>query len=311
MLARPAPNRTRSSLQSTEGEHDFVSSPKLVSEDESTKVQRKHAHHHPRHHHSNHIIAQVVDWLKQEKAKQGFRKPISHKADPKVTGALSFTLSENKEGETLVFSGDGENRTTLNQSEPVDLERLEQILAGFDLSRESLPASNEDGKGSYSSRRSSFKHGTLRRSSTLASSDTDYVDGDAVVPSAEVVLDNSKTLSYSGGAAYSEADLPNTSKRAAKERAAWLHFKSEIVRLTHTLRLKGWRRVPLDRGGDIDVERISGALTNAVYMVSPPSNLPETVPGSLAAVNSSKPRKTTPPPYVTIFGNILVKLTEL
>lgn len=311
MLARPALNRTRSSLQSTEVEHDFVSSPKLVSEDESTKAQRKHAHHHLRHHHSNHIIAQVVDWLKQEKAKQGFRKSISHKADPKVTGALSSTLSENKEGEALVFSGDGENRTTLNQSEPVDLERLEQILAGFDLSRESLPASNEDGKGSYSSRRSSFKHGHLRRSSTLASSDTDYVDGDAVVPSAEVVLDNSKTLSYSGGAANSEADLPNTSKRAAKERAAWLHFKSEIVRLTHTLRLKGWRRVPLDRGGDIDVERISGALTNAVYMVSPPSNLPETVPGSLAAVNSSKPRKTTPPPYVTISGNILVKLTEL
>ncbi len=50
----------------------------------------------------------------------------------------------------------------------------------------------------------------------------------------------------------------------------------EIVRLAHTLRLKGWRQISLENGGDIDVERLSGALTNAVYVVSPPAVLPQT-----------------------------------
>jgi choline kinase len=108
------------------------------------------------------------------------------------------------------------------------------------------------------------------------SSDTEYQDGDVVVPSCDVVLDNSKTMSYSGGTADSASTTVtlSTSKRAEKERKAWLVFKCEIVKLAHTLRLKGWRRVPLDRGGDIEVERLSGALTNAVYVVSPPKDLP-------------------------------------
>lgn len=222
---------------------------------------------------------------------------------------MNSILSENK-AEALIVNGEGDNVTSLDESGAVDLERLEQILAGVSLSRESLPASIDDRKASSSSHRSSFKHRHLRRGSTLVSSDTDYLDGDAVVPSAEVVLDNSKTLSYSGGAADSEVDSPSSNKRAGKERAAWLHFKNEIVRLTHTLKLKGWRRVPLDRGGDIDVERISGALTNAVYMVSPPDDLPETVSGSHTDMKYSSPRKITPPPCVTI-SNILLKLTKL
>lgn len=93
------------------------------------------------------------------------------------------------------------------------------------------------------------------------------------MPSAEVILDNSKTLGYSGGTTESQTNLPNSNKRALREKEAWLRFKNEIVRLAHTLRLKGWRQVPLDRGGDIEVERLSGALTNAVYVVKPPANL--------------------------------------
>jgi choline kinase len=58
-------------------------------------------------------------------------------------------------------------------------------------------------------------------------------------------------------------------RREEKERKAWLVFKNEVIRLTHTLRLKGWRRVPLDSGDTISVERLSGALTNAVYVVTP------------------------------------------
>lgn len=123
------------------------------------------------------------------------------------------------------------------------------------------------------------------------SSDTDYVDGDVVVPSCDVILDNSKTMSFTGGAAESDMDLVASGKRAEKERKAWITFKGEIVRLAHTLRLKGWRRVPLDRGADIEVERLSGALTNAVYVVSPPKDIPAVVAeaGSNASMSSRKP----------------------
>ena len=61
--------------------------------------------------------------------------------------------------------------------------------------------------------------------------------------------------------------ITNTQKSAHEK--AWMTFKNEIIRLAHTLRLKGWRRVPLDAGETIGVERLSGALTNAVYVVTP------------------------------------------
>ncbi|EOD47241.1 Choline/ethanolamine kinase [Neofusicoccum parvum] len=115
----------------------------------------------------------------------------------------------------------------------------------------------------------------LRRQSTAGSSDTEYQDGDVLVPSCDVILDNSRTLAYSGGGADEDDDdalTPGTKK--TKEKQAWATFKYEIVRLAHTLRLKGWRRIPMDRSCDIEVERLSGALTNAVYVVSPPKDLP-------------------------------------
>ncbi|CAK7229930.1 hypothetical protein SBRCBS47491_007416 [Sporothrix bragantina] len=117
--------------------------------------------------------------------------------------------------------------------------------------------------------------------SRTASSDTEYFDGDVMVPGCDAVLDNSKTLKYSA----SSTNIPLSSSRTAsdagsissrredKERQAWVRFKNEIIRLAHTLRLKGWRKVPLDAGETITVERLSGALTNAVYVVSPPADL--------------------------------------
>lgn len=93
-----------------------------------------------------------------------------------------------------------------------------------------------------------------------------------MVPSCDAVLDNSKTLSYTGGSTESLPESGGTTEKVAKEQD-WSVFKSEIVRLAHTLRLKGWRSVPLERGGDIEVERLSGALTNAVYVVSPPKDV--------------------------------------
>lgn len=119
------------------------------------------------------------------------------------------------------------------------------------------------------------KHKPRRRGSLrAASSDTDYVDGDAVVPSCDAVLDNSQTLLYSGNPVGSE-DEEAAAARLEKEKEVWLVFKNEIIRIAHTLRLKGWRRVPLGSGDKIFVERLSGALTNAVYVVTPPSDIPD------------------------------------
>jgi choline kinase len=131
------------------------------------------------------------------------------------------------------------------------------------------------------------------RKLNFQSSDTEYQDGDIVVPSCDVMLDNSNTMSYSGGAAGSshETATLTTSKRAEKEKKAWQSFKSEILRLAHTLRLKGWRRVPLEMGGDIDVMRLSGALTNAVYVVSPPTDLPVSDPNTSTQHRPRPPQK--------------------
>lgn len=148
------------------------------------------------------------------------------------------------------------------------------------------------------SRRPSYslaKRPSSRRMSKVVSSDTEFHDGDVLVPSCDVVLDNSKTLSFSGGAAASEVDLPAAGNRADKEAKAWHTFKSEILKLAHTLRLKGWRRVPLENGDDIEVERLSGALTNAVYVVSPPKNMPQPEEGK-------KPKKPPAKLLLRIYG---------
>ena len=117
----------------------------------------------------------------------------------------------------------------------------------------------------------------LRRQSSAASSDTDYQDGDAIVPGVEAFLDNSKTLGNLNGI----SDTPDDNDKSTFNRKpsrgdieALNEFKYEIVRLTHTLKVKGWRSVSMGRSADIDVERLSGALTNAVYVVTPPRDLP-------------------------------------
>lgn len=246
-----------------------VDDPVPASEESTPALRGKHhvypKHHEPLHHghheHSHHLLTQVAEWLQAEKAKKAAKK--AHKRNHE----------EDKDRTTF-----SRPRTSSQSSDAssISLERLQQILEdnmstyGID----SLPTSSPT---SAARRRS---HSQRSRSSArkmfVASSDTEYHDGDVVVPSCDVVLDNSKTMSYGGGTSDSamETVTLGTSKKAEKERKAWLTFKSEIVRLAHTLRLKGWRRVPLEQGGDIEVQRLSGALTNAVYVVSPPQDLP-------------------------------------
>lgn len=173
-----------------------------------------------------------------------------------------------------------------SQSSEVSLDRLQRIvddsMTALGLGSISQP-SVRPGRRTHGRRRSSVLH--LHRA---ASSDTDFHDGDALVPTCDAVLDNSKAMSMTGGQAGSmQEDSSQMSSKERKEREGWLTFKNEVIRLTHTLRLKGWRRVPLDGGDLISISRLSGAMTNAVYVVTPPT-LEQLVPSDTSKKRPAK-----------------------
>ncbi|QIW96212.1 hypothetical protein AMS68_001730 [Peltaster fructicola] len=217
--------------------------------------------------HLDHVIEEVATWLKEQRARRVKRKLRKAPATPSTIDEVQ-TRSRRISDASIASD---------------DFDRLEDIIKNK-LGLEQGP------RRLSHRRRPSLKH--HRVSSAGASSDTDYHDGDILVPSCDSVLDNSKTLAYTGGASdSSDESEPDELTRIASFRDvdAWTKFKFEIVRLSHTLRLKGWRRVPLDTCSDITVERLSGALTNAVYVVSPPDNLPE--PDKDGARVKRKPQK--------------------
>ncbi|KAI5195367.1 kinase-like protein [Aureobasidium subglaciale] len=200
------------------------------------------------------LVGQITAWLREERKKRDARK----------------TRKTNESDSHGITSGvEIASRSRRRSSgESVDLSRLEQILKEsihFDKPRKPSLVHPSIRK------RPSLK--TLHKNSSNAgqSSDTEYHDGDALVPSAEAWLDNTKTLASAGGGA---DPAESTESLGLGTRQAWSSFKYEIVRLTHTLRIKGWRRVPMDMSNECTVERLSGALTNAVYVVSPPKTLP-------------------------------------
>ena len=269
-------------------------------EDQSSETKPRH--HVRNHDRASHIVSQVAEWLHNEKVKKASRKSRKHGGHRTVTHAAADVIKGLEDRVHANESKHHKSHLTRTNSDLSDdglaLEKLEQILsrrmsAGGD--RHNVPL--EDQTPYLPRRKSTSKHKgakkLLRRPSTMQSSDTEYQEPDIDVPSAEAVLDNSKTLGYSGGAASSEVDLPTPKKRAKHEKESWLQFKYEIVRLTHTLRLKGWKQLPIEQSGDIDVERLSGALTNAVYVVAPPANLNEK---PLAAHDSTVPVVPTNPP---------------
>ncbi|KAI3341040.1 kinase-like domain-containing protein [Ustulina deusta] len=210
------------------------------------------------------IIAQVSEWLEHERIKRQNRKAR------RPHGGRRKHQKGDVEGEQSESQSTVQARrfSIDSQSSEVSLDRLQRII---DDSMSSLGLNviphHSPRLGRKSQRRRSI---ALNRA---ASSDTEYHDGDVLVPGCDGVLDNSKTLSYTGGNATGGEAVSASKRREEKERKAWLAFKSEIIRLTHTLRLKGWRRVPLDGGDMISVERLSGALTNAVYVVTPPEDM--------------------------------------
>lgn len=205
--------------------------------------------------HGEKLLARVSEWLQRERSKAAGRS--RRPRQPKSRSPPAEQPADAKVGRAHSDSVD-------SQSSQVSLYRLQSILeeSMVQLGLGAMP--QHAPKASRPRRRPASSRPALQRA---ASSDTDYVDGDAIVSDCDVWLDNSKMLSYTGGGV-GGGDAAN------KEREAWLGFKNDIIRTAHTLRLKGWRRVPLGSGDSVAVERLSGALTNAVYVVTPPPDVP-------------------------------------
>ncbi|KAL8759260.1 MAG: hypothetical protein Q9199_000873 [Rusavskia elegans] len=300
LSGRPPPSPSTTSLQSVAGlaSSADVTSPDLPSTSGGLLSKPKH---HP---HANHILLQVRDWLHQEKARKLKRKSKGHSEHGKhasATGLVKSLVDQlHSDGHRHHSSHHRRQSSDLSEDDSLALEKLEKILSTnlqLDDDNEIVSGSR---KASIATRKGSIRR-SFRKKSTGASSDTDYQDGDMLVPSADVTLDNSKTLSYTGGAGSSQVDLVGSSKKSKKERDAWIQFKNEIVRLTHTLKCKGWRRVPLE-GADIGVERLSGALTNAVYVVSPPKDLSQLLPNTNDSTVSLATKKPPAKLLLRIYG---------
>ncbi|KAI0020685.1 protein kinase-like domain-containing protein [Xylariomycetidae sp. FL0641] len=223
-----------------------------------------HAHRQKLEHVGERFMAQVADWLENERIKKQSRTSrIKHHMRRRSHKGESEDQQEDNHEKQRRCSIDS------NSSE-VSFDRLQKIIDDSisKLGLTGVPHYNSKaGRKSQRSRRPNTLHRT-------ASSDTEYHDGDVHVPSCNAELDNSKSLAYSGGDATAPGDDElHRNPKLKTERQAWILFKNDIIRLAHTLRLKGWRRVPLDSGESIGVERLSGALTNAVYVVSPPADI--------------------------------------
>lgn len=251
------------SRPSTEGNPSYSS---LLS-DSSEGLQSRHSH--------ENLVKQVTSWLRSEKARRNARKSKRKAAAAKVASAVEHTLAKPKSDSTE-DSASEERRGSDSSEGSVALDQLAMILDRT-MSLKSTDGSPRFHKGSHHRKLSTL----FKRNSTISSGEDHFDSIDQLVPGCEAVLDNSNTMGYGAGGPESAStdDLTKIpSRRAKKEKEAWATFKYEIVRLTHTLKLKGWRRVPLDMSGEISVDRLSGALTNAVYVVSPPRDLPEQTP---------------------------------
>ncbi|KAK1990977.1 choline/ethanolamine kinase [Colletotrichum falcatum] len=246
----------------------------------ATTQQLHHRHGQKHYYESQKLLAQLHDWLEHERKKKAARKtkassrrrsPQSKaKKERSPTPEAAATAAEPPVSRSRSDSIDSD-------SSDISFDRLQKIIEDSMASMgiNSVPQmAPKVGRRPSARLRKSQSRSSLHRT---ASSDTDYVGDDVLVPTCDAVLDNSKTLSYSGGGKSTD-DLTLGSKADDKEKA-WATFKNEIVRLTHTLKIKGWRRVPLDSGNSVIVQRLSGALTNAVYVVSPPEDLDDKVTG--------------------------------
>ncbi|EGS22941.1 choline kinase-like protein [Thermochaetoides thermophila DSM 1495] len=262
LSGRP-PLSTASSRSSTVGQVSYDGAADSPASTAPVLAEDAHGHPHPHHRHkidmiTERFMAQVADWVEREKTKRERRKSRKRK--------LQWKSSPTDVAAGISEPGRPRANSLDSDSSEVSLDRLEAII------NENMAAMGLSSIPQHSPRLTRKNRKRSSKNLRTASSDTEWFDGDIVVPSCDAFLDNSKTLGYSGGKAAGDDTVSvASSRKEEKEKQAWITFKNEIIRIAHTLKLKGWRRVPLDGGETISVERLSGALTNAVYVVSPPS----------------------------------------
>lgn len=228
------------------------------------------------------LFHQVTEWLQHEKVRRKNRK--ARRAEAASSGSTEaaresedYSIDEAPQCSESTFS----------------LEQLEKILLQYSGARGDGLSSLQPIKRAVRRRPKGLRRGSA--------SESDVTDIEAPVPSVEAILDNSKTLAYTGGAAEDESMESSTCSKRLKDQEAWLTFKTEIVRIAHTMQLRGWRKVPMEAAGDIRVIRLSGALTNAVYVVEPPKQLPA-LPRSNNGSAPLVPRKPPPKLLLRIYG---------
>ena len=243
---------------------------------------RKHhvGRHHP--HHPHHIISQVAEWLHQEKARQVSRrdsrrthrsKKVAH--PPKDTGPSVGGGEGIQEDEASRRSSSDQSTTSRA------LEQLEKILVESDLgSTTDFPQEHgHDRPGLNVRPQRSRKASLLLRKQKSFGQASESETRDAMhIPSAEVILDNTRVCSLD-------------ERRKSVVEDCWTTFKREIVRLTHTLGIHGWRRISIEAGAHIEVNRLCGALTNAVYVVTPPPDLEQSTSASIGSKLSVTTKK--------------------
>ncbi|OAX77920.1 hypothetical protein ACJ72_07778, partial [Emergomyces africanus] len=204
------PHASSSSLNSLSSQIHSLSLGPAIQDDEPA-IRLRNSEENPYAQHS--LLAQVRDWLQHEKSKSTARTL-------RRTGASHAPLPDTTARDTAYVLN--RDRSDSQASEGMlALEKLEQILEQYAANGKggSSPATIGRKSSSSSLKRRSGIRG-LRRGST---SDSDYSDADQPPPSADVVLDNSKTLLYGGGEA--DNDLGNQgvlSGASAKNKEHWL-----------------------------------------------------------------------------------------
>lgn len=180
------------------------------------------------------FLGQLKVWAHSERQRQKTRrdKKAAKGAERRAVTASSL----GSEADTNEFGGHISPVSSGDEAAQAAMDAFEALVAAAEISY-----SDERSRRPSAHRRSSRRRPTRPRSLKGGhTSDTDYAsDGEPIVPSCDEVLQTAEEVGMD-------------------------EFKSQALKLAHTLRCKGWRGVALDRYREISVERISGALTNAV-----------------------------------------------
>lgn len=237
-MSGPSPPHAEGGASGQRGESAKQHVPNMPSTMEGEALTHAHANAHA-HGRTHPIVDQVKEWLKNERQRQSnlyhkkrAAKRAIHRALYSAHHPSSQLDDDNGDGGTPCSSSGSSG----DEEAKISLDNLESILAAAQISegRRSTPGLRRRSSGSLGRKL------PRRRSLVGNTSDTDYAsDGEPIVPACEESL-------------------------GTLEEAGTEEFKRQVLMLAHTLRCKGWRRVPLDKFMNVEVERISGALTNAV-----------------------------------------------